>query len=367
MNVLERFEPYLLAVINNQVGGFRASFLRGVLTVLSKVYAVGIKIRVFLYQHRIFRNKSLGCKVISVGNITVGGTGKTPVVEMLARELIRNNRKVALLSRGYKSEKKGANLPKVVSDGNNIMLDVISAGDEPYMLARSVKNAVVIIDKDRVRSAKYAIRKFNTDTIILDDGYQYLRLARQVNIVLIDCTNPFGNHHLLPRGVLREPIENLNRADIFFLTKTGGMDLQGLKGRLKRINPAADIIECAHKPRYLNDVFSATKRDLNYLAGKRIACVSGIASPRGFEQLLTDLGAIVTSIHRFPDHHMYTKKELEHIVQCAHTEKADALVTTEKDAVRFPKIDRPKYFFLYYLRVEIEILSGAKSLYEKIG
>lgn len=374
MSFRDKWEPYLVGVVNKDVGGFFATMIRAFLRLLSYIYAAAVRIRVFLYRHRVFRSKSLGCLVISVGNITVGGTGKTPVVEMIARQLVNGGRKVAILSRGYKSRqssvsnvRKKEGFPKVVFDGESLLLDVEASGDEPYMLAKEVSQAVVLVDKDRVRAAKYAIEKFGIDTVILDDGYQYLKLNRQVNIVLIDCTNPFGRHRLLPRGILREPVQNLNRANIFFLTKTKGMDLYTLKKKLNIINPKAEIIETTHTPRYLNDVYTGTKRDLNWLVGKRISCVSGIASPDGFEKALNELGAVLASCHRFPDHHRYGEMEINEIIKIAQLQKAQALITTEKDAVRFPKINTPREFPLYYLRVEIEILKGAKDFYDKIG
>lgn len=374
MSFRDRWEPYLIGVVNKDIGGFFAAIIRASLRLLSYIYTVVIRVRVFFYRHGIFRTKSLGCLVISVGNITVGGTGKTPVVEMIAKQLINGGRKVAILSRGYKRQEvrnkkqKGIEkFPKVVSDGRNILLDIETSGDEPYMLAKEVPQAVVLVDKNRVKAAKYAIKKFGIDTVILDDGYQYLKLNRQVNIVLIDCTNPFGRHRLLPRGILREPVHNLNRANVFFLTKTKGMDLYALKKKLSIINPKAEIIETAHMPRYLNDVYTGTKRDLNWLAGKRISCVSGIASPDGFEKVLNELGAVLVSCHRFPDHHLFKGTEINEIIACAQLQKAQALITTEKDAVRFPKISTPREFPLYYLRVEIEILKGSKDFYDKIG
>lgn len=378
MNLRDRWEPYLVGVINKDIGGLSATILRGIFRLLSYLYALVIRIRVFLYKHRLLRTKSLGCLVISVGNITVGGTGKTPVVEMIARELISGGRKVAILSRGYKSKNQKSNdplmrvprnqkLPKVISDGKDLIASVETAGDEPYMLAKEIPQAVVLVDKNRVCAAKYAIKNFGVDTVILDDGYQYLRLNRQVNIVLIDCTNPFGRHRLLPRGILREPVKNLNRANIFFLTKTKGMDLYALKKKLNIINPKAEIIETAHMPRYMNDVYSGTKRDLKWLLGKRISCVSGIANPDGFEKVLVELGAQLVNCHRFPDHHIYKEEEINEIIRCAQLQNIQALITTEKDAVRFPEIIPPREFPLYYLRVEIEILSGAKDFYDKIG
>lgn len=373
----DKLEPYLMGVVNKEIGGFVSTLLRAILRGLSYIYTAVVNIRVFLYRHHLLRSKRFGCLVISIGNLTVGGTGKTPIVEMFAKALISGGRKVAILSRGYKSKinlekdiqknKRITGYPRIVSNGRQVLMNAIASGDESFMLAKEVPGAVVLVDKNRVRAARFAIEKFGADTIVLDDGYQYLPLARQVNIILIDCTNPFGNQRLLPRGILREPIKNLNRSNMFFLTKTDSMDLYALKKRLNSINSKAEIVECAHRPRYLNDVYSGTKKDLNWLAGRKIVCMSGIASPKGFEDALTKLGAILVSSHRFPDHHIYTRKEIDKIIQCAQVEKAEALVTTQKDAVRFPQMSQSRDFPLYYLRVEIEMLSGSKDFYDRIG
>lgn len=372
MALRDKWEPYLMGVISKDIGGLGAHMLRGVFRALSYVYTVAVQVRVFLYNHRLLRSKSLGCLVISVGNITVGGTGKTPVVEMIARQLIAGGRRVAILSRGYKSNSRkriNKRIPRVISDGEKILEDVGSAGDEPYMLARQVPRAVVLVDKNRVRAANYAIKEFNVDTVILDDGYQYLELERQVNMALIDCTNPFGIHRLLPRGILREPVKNLNRANIFFLTKTKGMDLYGLKKKLQILNPKAEIVETSHQPLYINDIYTGTKRDLKWLAGKRAVCVSGIASPEGFEKALIDLGVVLVGCYRFSDHHVYQKKEIQEIVRDAAgkgNRSAQILITTQKDAVRFPRINTVRELPMCYLRVEIEILSGVKDFYDSI-
>jgi len=365
-----KLELYLIDVISNKKTGFTAVFLRTLLSMLSQIYTAAVKIRTFLYKNSFLRSRRLGCLVISIGNLTVGGTGKTPVVEMFAKALIKGGRKIAILSRGYqhgRARNKSRPQVRVVSDGKKILLNVNASGDEPFMLAKNVPQAVVLAGKDRVHSARFAITKYGADTIILDDGYQYLDLARQINIVLIDATNPFGIQYLLPRGTLREPISNLDRATMFFLTKAEGMDLYALKKKLNRINPKAEIIECTHTPKYLNDVYSRTKRDIKWLAGRKIACVSGIAKPQGFENTLKGLGAVLVGFYRFSDHYMYTKRELEELEKYALGQDAEALITTEKDAVRFPLIAHPKDFPIYYLRVEIEILSGVKDFYDRIG
>ena len=193
-----------------------------------------MQVRLCLWRNRIFRDHTLGCQVVSIGNLSVGGTGKTPVVEIFARALQQAGRRVAILSRGYKSMprplwqrflakvtfQEDKIPPKVVSDGRSLLLDSEQAGDEPYMLASNLKDVVVLVDKDRVKSGRYAIRKFGCDTLLLDDGFQYLALKSRLDICLIDRNKPFGNHYLLPRGTLREPITNLKRAHYIFITKS---------------------------------------------------------------------------------------------------------------------------------------------------
>ena len=198
----------MLKVISKEVRGKRAACLRGFLKSLSWIFSVIVQLRLLLFRHRIIRASTLGCQVISVGNVTVGGTGKTPIVETFARSLQQKGRKVAILSRGYKSRrtplwekilKKEKQLPRVVSDGERLLLNSDMAGDEPYMLASNLPDVVVLVDKDRVKSGKYAIREFGCDTLVLDDGFQYLKLQHRLDIVLVDYTNPFGYNRVLPR------------------------------------------------------------------------------------------------------------------------------------------------------------------------
>jgi tetraacyldisaccharide 4'-kinase len=239
------------------------------------------------------------------------------------------------------------------------------SGDEPYMLATNLPNVAVLVGKDRVKSGRYAINKFGCDTLILDDGFQYLSLKPRVQIVLVDKTNPFGNEHVLPRGILREPIKNIRRADFIFITKSDGKDTEPLKEQIRRLNPRAEIIECRHCPRYLQHVTSGERLDLDALKGKRVAALSGIAAPAGFESSLESFGAEIIERHRFADHHRYTQQELIDIINDAKHGRADAIITTEKDAVRFPNLSRYDVP-IYFLRVDIEILEGADDFKESI-
>jgi tetraacyldisaccharide 4'-kinase len=370
----ENLETFALEVIFEQRHGKRAALLRSILFVLSKVFGLIVKARLFLYNSRILRDSTLGVQVIAVGNITVGGTGKTPVVEKLARALQDEGRKVAILSRGYRSNpgplpkrflnkillREDTTPPRVASDGKSLLLDSETAGDEPYMLASNLKDVVVLVDKDRVKAGRYAIQKFGCDIILLDDGYQYWKLrGRRRDVVLIDCQQPFGNEYLLPRGTLREPPKHLRRAHYIFITKSDG-DTARLRARIAKHNQKAKIIECVHHPLYYEDVFTGERHGLDFVKGKKIAALSGIAQPESFDNSLTKMGGELVYAKHFADHHRFRQQEILNVINRAKKRQAEIIVTTQKDAVRFPKLDR-RDLPIYFMRVEIKIMAGAKD------
>ncbi|MDX2082237.1 MAG: tetraacyldisaccharide 4'-kinase [Terrimicrobiaceae bacterium] len=371
---IEGLETFAIDVILERRYGRRADILRWILFGLSGIYRRIVQARLALYRNRIFRNHSPGCLVISVGNLTVGGTGKTPVVELLARALQEGGRRVAILSRGYKSvprplvlrlldritKKKAVFVPRIVSDGHSLLLDSRTAGDEPFMLANNLRGVVVLVDRDRVKSAQYAVREFGADTIILDDGLQYIRMRHGLEVVLVDRQAPFGNEHLLPRGTLREPPENLRRATHIFLTKCDGSDNSQLIARIRRYNRTADIIECAHRPRHLRNLVTGEIKPLEFLRGLRIGSICGIAVPESFENALRALDAEIEVSQAYTDHHRYTDREIERFIRRCARRELDAILTTEKDAVRIPRILNPEVP-IYYMRVQIEILAGQAS------
>lgn len=367
----ENLEQFAIDVILERRRGFRAALLRGLLYALSFIYERLVQLRLFLYKYRILREHTLGCLVISIGNLTVGGTGKTPIVEKFARALRAGGRRVAILSRGYKSVptpsprqgmfgKKAPHPPRVVSDGKSLLLDSRTAGDEPYMLANNLKDVVVLVDKDRVKSGLYAIRELKADTLLLDDGLQYLHLKHRLDIVLIDRQAPFGNEYLLPRGTLREPPRNLRRASYIFITKSTGEPNDDLVQRIRRYNRTAEIIECAHKPLHLQNVLTGEQLPLERLRDTYIGSICGIAAPESFEDGLRKLGARLELSKRYTDHHRYTEAELNGFITRCVRRDLEMIVTTEKDAVRFPRLTRTDVP-IYFLRVEIEILSGHES------
>lgn len=373
----EHIEQYFIEIIRERRKAPFDSFVKGILFIASRFYLRAINTRIWLYDNRVIRNRAIGCLVVSIGNLTCGGTGKTPIVEIFARTLSQKGRRVAVLSRGYRSkdkrgffEKLGKRLfsqkmevpPRVVSDGKNLLHDSITAGDEPYMLASNLKDVAVLVDKDRVKSGLYAIDEFGTDVLILDDGFQYLRLKAHINIVLVDSTSPFDNHHVLPRGLMREPIEHILRADYVFLTKSDGSPrLRHLKEFIRKHNHRAEIIECCHKPKYLEEVFDRGHRHpLETLQGKKIASISAIANPASFEGFLEDLGGDLVLKRHYADHHRYRQQEMIDFINDAKAAGAELIVTTEKDAVRMPRLDR-RDIDIQFLRVEIDILSGREN------
>jgi tetraacyldisaccharide 4'-kinase len=369
--VLERFERYAVDVILERKEGGRANVLKFVLGLFAVAYERAVQARLALYRKRVFRAQEIGCPVISIGNLTVGGTGKTPVAEMLARELQKRGRRVAILSRGYKSVPrpfiqrlknrvfKHLDLfpPRIVSDGARVLLDSRRAGDEPHMLAKNLPGVCVLVDKDRVKSGLHALRHFDSDVLLLDDGLQYQRLRHRLDVVLVDRQSPFGNERLLPRGTLREPPVNLRRASYIIVTKSGSEPDTALLSRLRKLNPTAAIIECDHAPRHWQDLRTGEKFPLDHLKGRHVGAMSGIARPESFEEGVRRLGANVEITKSFADHHRFTKKEILRFLEWCDRRSLDALVTTEKDAVRFPEIDNPQVPMLF-LRVEIEILRG---------
>ena len=371
---LDDLEQYAIEVILDKRHGFRASVLRIVLRLLSFIYLAIVQLRLYLYRKRILKERQLGCLVISIGNLTVGGTGKTPVVEKFARALQSGGRRVAILSRGYKSidrrRKKTwweralgqgpETTPRVVSDGKRVLLDSSTSGDEPYMLASNLRGVAVVVDKDRVKGGLHALKELGVDTLLLDDGLQYLHLKHRLDIVLVDRQAPFGNEHLLPRGTLREPPRNLRRASYIFITKCNGESNRELIQRIRQHNRTAEIIECTHRPLYLKHVYREERLPLDYLKELYIGSLCGIAAPESFEEGLRKLGAKIELSRHFADHHRYAQKELTSFLQRCVRRDVSAVITTEKDAVRLPVLDNPEVP-IYFLRVEIEILNGQET------
>ncbi len=373
---LDELEQWAIEVILHRKPGIGPVLFRHFLHGLSWIYRGLVWLRLKLYRERLIHDHHLGVPVISIGNLTVGGTGKTPVTELLARELQKHGRKVAILSRGYKSKRvrkmsrwkkwflkvRGIapppRPPRVVSDGERVLLDSHVAGDEPFMLAHNLPGVPVVVDKDRVKAGLHAIKHFKIDTLLLDDGLQYLRLRHRMDMVLVDRTAPWGNGFLLPRGTLREPPRHLKRASYIFLTKCGEGDNSEFIAELRRHNRVAEIIECRHRPMHLENIHTREKIPLDQLYGAHIGAISGIAVPESFEDGLKKLGAKIDLTRHFADHHRFSTKDIQQFVHRCERRDVRMIVTTEKDFVRFPVMPPPEDFPICFLRVEIEIVRG---------
>ncbi len=315
---------YLYNLVTGKIKGPAVVFLRGFLFLLSLAYGLIVVILAGFYGIRPVR---LGTKVISVGNITLGGTGKTTFVEYLAGKLNLQRKKIVILSRGYKRnlKRKGAS----------------GMGDEPAMLVKKLPFAHIVVNKNRVHSALKAIKDYAPDILILDDGLQQWRIFKDLEIVTIDVGSPFGNYRMLPAGFLREPIGALKRADVFVLTGGGfGKDIGELAAKLKRINSRALIVESAHQPAGFRHMDNPDELlSLDFLKGKSAMIFSGIGNPGGFENSISALGINIGRSIRFEDHHDYTQDDISDIIESAQQENLDAIITTQKDAVKIRDLE----------------------------
>jgi tetraacyldisaccharide 4'-kinase len=326
---------------------------------LSLPYGVVVRIRTLFYSLGLLKTKYLPCPVISAGNITVGGTGKTPFVMALARGLIERGISVAILSRGYKGRKTSGPL---VSNGKNILLSPGESGDEPFLMAQTLKGIPVLVGKDRFENGQVALQRFGVCGLLLDDGYQHLRLHRDLNILLIDSQIGFGDHYLLPRGILREPLSHLCRAHLFLLTKVEWPETcQQLEAKLHEINPSSKVFHSHYEP--LGLISPEGKwEELHSLQGKRALAFSGIANPSYFSSLLRRCGMTIVKEVVFSDHHFYTAKDLTSIRE--KVKEVDWVVTTEKDMVKL-KMLNIDHLPIRALRIELKIWEE-EEFYKKV-
>ena len=336
--------------------------LRGVLVLLSWCYRVAVGLRNFLYDKNYIKTQRLDAAVISVGNITVGGTGKTPLVIRLCNFLRSQGRSCAILTRGYKA-KGGAH------------------SDEPAMLNSGCEGASVIVNSDRVTGAFEAIERFRCDVLIMDDGFQHRRLHRDLDIVTIDATRAFGYGRLLPAGLLREPVASLRRAQGIVITRCDQQSRSGLdriEEALRTVNPSVVIARTIHKALYIKifegkegQVISRGKAgselNISELRDKNVFAFCGIGNPKSFFNSLSILSANLKGTAIYNDHHQYNQKDLDEIYEDAASQKADLIVTTEKDFRRLEYMRFPSGGLgVCYIGMEVEFLSGAEQLKELI-
>lgn len=312
---------------------------------LSLFYSLAITIRNFLYDSGILAVRRLACSVISIGNITVGGTGKTPAAIMIAGLLKEHGYRPAVLSRGYGG--KGKDI-KVVSDGRQIFGCAYEAGDEPHVIARAVK-VPVVTSPDRYAAGLHATGRLGADVLVLDDAFQHRSLHRDINIALLDAARPFGNGFLLPRGPLREGPASLERADLVVLTRSDSGPVSVIE-RLKAEFPSKTFMRARHEPESIVECASGASHPVTFISGKKVAAFCGIAQPGSFRRLIENLGAEVVFFEEFKDHHSYTPGDVDRLREASRAAAAEMVLTTEKD---FTKLERSNFPGLFTLRIKI--------------
>lgn len=373
-------EKYLIEVVSGKKSGPAASLTLVGLSFLEGIYLLLLRTRYFLYNLNIVKSGSLDCQVVSVGNITAGGTGKTPVVRFLAEALYKKGKRVVIVSRGY-----GANNqePLIVSEGRGPLVDVKTAGDEAYMLSQLLPQIPLVIGKDRLEAGRLVVNKFQPEIILLDDGFQHWRLERDLDIVVIDAFNPFGFNRLLPRGFLREPLTALKRAGVFIISKADYLSperIKEIRRTLQFYNREAIILTSSYCPSYLRllqtggGAINLTPESNDYLAqktkfleleeikGKRVLAFSGIGNPDSFVKSLEGIGARVVERVNYPDHYRYNEEDFKRLSNRVQSGGIDHVVTTEKDAVKFTSAMLQHLTEILVLGIELKLSDESKLL-----
>ena len=324
---------YLLEIIRGNKKGFFPGLIRLKLRFLSYLYGFVVLLRNFMYDKKILKSGRVNAKTISIGNITTGGTGKTPAVEAFAEKLNNSGYETVVISRGYRGDNEK---PLIVSNGNEILAGAKYSGDEAFMLAKKLSDVPVVICKDRLKAARYVQSEFQPEIILLDDGFQHRRIIRDYDIVLIDATNPFGYNYLIPRGLLRENKGSLRRADGFIITRSDQVnpkELEKIKEELKVYNDSAYIYLSSHSPSHLQNI-NGEKFSLKVLRDKNVIAFSGLGNPEAFESSLKKEDCNLIKHFIFPDHYSYTREDFKQIAQEFAGAKIDYLITTGKDLVK---------------------------------
>lgn len=327
-------ETYLLSVIRGRPG-VSASILRFVLTCLAPLYCIGLEIYLLPYSIGLRKRHRLAPPVICIGNLTTGGTGKTPMTQTVCRMLLRRGLRPAVLSRGYGGEHEYG--CAVVSDAEQLHLTSAQAGDEAYLLATSLPGVPVIVGKDRRMTGALAIKRFRPDVIVLDDGMQYWQLHRDLDIVLLNASHPFDNGYTFPRGLLREPKSHLKRAGVVIVTGAEAAlqdEVDAVRTEVERIAGRVPLLSAGLVPSGLRSLTDEVEYTTAWLTEKHVASVCAIGNPDSFEKMLERLCAVVAPRFRFRDHQAVGASDLDCVLRAATMADSQALVTTEKDAAR---------------------------------
>lgn len=351
---MSALEEYLLSVARGR-SGVLPTLLRGGLSLLAPVYCAGLETYLLPYRLGLRKRKRLGCPVVCVGNLTTGGTGKTPMTQTLCRRLQEQGRQVAILSRGYGGRyERGC---AVVSDGQKVRLNASEAGDEAYLLAKTLPGVPVVVGKNRRVTGSLAVEQFHPDVIVLDDGMQYWQLHRDLDIVLLNTCAPFDNGWTFPRGLLREPPSHLRRAGIIVLTnvqRAGCRQTDSVRETVSRLAPGSPVFTADLAPTGLYTHIGKEPLPLDWLAGRRVAALSAVGNPASFESMIGDLGGILAARFRFRDHQAITLADMERVFADACAAKAQAVLTTEKDAVKLAPLKSPLPVIVLKVAMQVE-------------
>ena len=362
-----------------------ATPLRFLLIPLSWLYTASVQLRNILYTRGVFKARRLPCRVISVGNIVVGGTGKTPAVIVIAEHLQREGMRVAILLRGYK--RRVREKVTIVSDGEKVCASPIESGDEADMMAKHLSGVPIIVGKCRYLTGQVALERFKVDVLLLDDGFQHRQLARDVDILTIPATHPFGSpKKLLPAGTLREPPTALRRADLILLTHADTPNISAhAKKVVKGLAPNAPVLESIHQPTHLYPLAISSQQsaismkpslpteteirdpkaiptDIKELKGKRVLAVCGIGNPDAFVATLMRCSVASVELLAFPDHHVYTEADKQRIDTAFQAAAADLIVTTQKDEQKLARFVDNWKLPIVVLAVALVITDGDEML-----
>jgi len=352
-------------LISGQSIGSGAVLLRFFLGVTAKGYSIGVRLRNFSYSKGWLKKHRANAPVISVGNITAGGTGKTPLVIWLCNLLQQKGNRCAILTRGYKTRRASCVMRRAKNERNTQYAIRNTEIDEPAILAESCPEAKIIVNPDRTAGSVEAVSKFGAEVLIMDDGFQHRRLGRDLDIVAIDATRPFGYGRMLPAGLLREPLASLKRADIVVITRcdqTTEAELTKIEGKLQQVNPDIIIARSIHAPVYAKSTDNK-QISLDQLKGKKIFAFCGIGNPDAFSNTIKKLGANLVGSKVYDDHHHYTDDCLADIYKQASHLKADLILTTQKDWTKIVRlVSAKKDIPLSYLAIEIKFVAGEDKL-----
>ncbi len=340
-----------------------SNILRFPFTVLSWLYGAVVRVRVLCYETGWMTSKKVDARVVSIGNLTTGGTGKTPLVIYLAEQWLKKSAKVGIVSRGYRRSNEKQVL--IVSEGASPLAGPEVVGDEHYLMAERLKGVPIVVSADRIEGCQTLIDRFGVEVILLDDAFQHLKIHRDTNILIIDALNPFGNGYLLPRGCLREPLSAINRADYVVFSRIN-RDIVPDE-LMEKIRPfQIETLHSRFESSALIGLKSGTARPLSDLSGMLVVPFCGIGNPAAFLSQLKDLGAKIERSFIFEDHHVYQEKELLEMTSEAKNQGAQMMVTTEKDAVKIKAVAPAEVFVLrinLVFKLENELLLS--TLFER--